>query len=45
MIDQIKIGKFIASKRKEKSLTQAEVAKQYEVTSDLQDRGFSNTMV
>ena len=27
MIDQIKIGKFIALKRKEKSLTQAEVAK------------------
>ena len=26
MIDQIKIGKFIAAKRKEKPLTQAEVA-------------------
>ena len=32
MIDQIKIGKFIALKRKEKSLTQAEVAKRLGIT-------------
>ena len=32
MIDQIKIGKFIAAKRKEKSLTQAEVAKKLGIT-------------
>ena len=32
MIDQIKIGKFIAAKRKEKSLTQAEVAEKLGIT-------------
>ena len=32
MIDQIKIGKFIAAKRKEKSLTQTEVAKRLGIT-------------
>ena len=32
MINQIKIGKFIAAKRKEKSLTQAEVAKRLGIT-------------
>ena len=32
MIDQIKIGRFIAAKRKEKSLTQAEVAKSLGIT-------------
>ena len=32
MIDQIKIGKFIAAKRKEKSLTQAEVAESLGIT-------------
>ena len=32
MIDQIKIGKFIAAKRKEKSLTQAEVAAKLGIT-------------
>ena len=32
MIDQIKIGKFIAAKRKEKSLTQAEVAEKLDIT-------------
>ena len=32
MIDQIKIGKFIAAKRKEKSITQAEVAESLGIT-------------
>ena len=32
MIDQIKIERFIAAKRKEKSLTQAEVAKSLGIT-------------
>lgn len=32
MIDQIRIGKFIAAKRKEKSLTQAEVAESLSIT-------------
>ena len=32
MIDQTKIGRFIAAKRKEKSLTQAEVAKSLGIT-------------
>ena len=32
MIDQIKIGNFIAAKRKEKSLTQAEVAESLGIT-------------
>lgn len=32
MIDQIKIGKFIAAKRKEKSITQAEVAEKLGIT-------------
>ena len=32
MIDQIKIGKFIAAKRKEKSLTQVEVAERLGIT-------------
>ena len=32
MIDQIKIGKFIAAKRKEKTLTQAEVAESLGIT-------------
>ena len=32
MIDQIKIGKFIAAKRKEKSLTQADVAEGLGIT-------------
>ena len=32
MVDQIKIGKFIAAKRKEKSITQAEVAESLGIT-------------
>ena len=32
MIDYIKIGKFIAAKRKKKSLTQAEVAERLGIT-------------
>ncbi len=32
MIDQIKTGRFIGAKRKEKSLTQAEVAERLGIT-------------
>ena len=44
MIDQIKIGKFIAAKRKEKTLTQAEVAESLGITDravSKWERGFA----